>query len=164
MWLIGRLIPDFKTIADFRKDNKQVVISIFKEFSLFCNELNLIGKEIVAIDGSKFCACNSRRKNFTKRKVGKMFEYYEQAAKKYLKLLENSDDNDTDNVKIDATKIEEKLQNAKKRIEELHLLEKELLVDKITVIADKGYYNGEDLKKCEENGIINQPLSFSVSP
>lgn len=219
MWLINRLTPDFKTISDFRKDNKSVVISIFKEFSLFCNELNLIGKEMVAIDGSKFRACNSRRKNFTKRKVEKMLEHYEQSANKYLELLDNSDDSDTDNVKIDTTKIEEKLQNAKKRIEELRLLEKEvqekgevsvtdpdarhmsvsnngtdiahnvqtvvdskyhlvvaldvtgnaadngqlypmgeqakkeLSVDKITVIADKGYYNGEDLKKCEENGI-----------
>jgi len=219
MWLINKLTPDFKTIADFRKDNKEVVISMFKEFGLFCNELNLIGKEMVAIDGSKFRACNGRRKNFTKRKIEKMLEHYEQSAKKYLELLANSDDNDTDDAKIDTSNIKEKLQNAKKRIDELHLLQKEieekgevsitdpdarhmsvsnngtdiahnvqtavdskyhlvvavdvtsnaadngqlypmaeqakkeLSVDEITVIADKGYYNGEDLKKCEENGI-----------
>ena len=72
MWLINGIAPDFKTIADFRKDNKSAVIGVFKQFSLFCDELNLIGKEMVAIDGSKFRACNSRRKNFTKRKIEKI--------------------------------------------------------------------------------------------
>jgi len=219
MWLINRLTPDFKTIADFRKDNKEVVIGIFKEFGLFCNELNLIGKEMVAIDGSKFRACNSRCKNFTKRKVEKMLLHYEQSANKYLELLADSDANDPDDVRIDTAKIKEKLQNAKKRIDELYLLQKkveengevsitdpdarhmsvsnngtdishnvqtavdskyhlvvavdvtsnaadngqlypmaeqtkqELSVDELTVLADKGYYNGKDLKSCEENGI-----------
>jgi transposase len=68
MWLLNRLAPDFKTIADFRKDNKMALIGIFKEFSLSCDEMKLIGKEIVAIDGSKFRACNSRRRNFTKNR------------------------------------------------------------------------------------------------
>jgi len=54
--------------------------------------MKLIGKEIVAIDGSKFRACNSRRKNFTKRKIEKMLEHYEQSAKKYLELLEKIDE------------------------------------------------------------------------
>ena len=59
MWLIQNLTPDDKTISDFRKDNKKAVINAFKQFSMLCQELNLIGKEIVAIDGSKFRACNS---------------------------------------------------------------------------------------------------------
>ena len=219
MWLINKLAPDFKTIADFRKDNKQAVIGIFKEFSLFCNELNLIGKEMVAIDGSKFRASNSRRKNFTKRKIEKMLAHFEQSAQKYLELLESSDGSEEENNTVNVKQIEEKLKNAKKRIEELNLLQKEveekgevsitdpdarhmsvsnngtdiahnvqvavdskhhlvvavditsnaadngqlypmaeltkqeLSVDEITVLADKGYYNGKDLKSCEENGI-----------
>ena len=219
MWLINKLAPDFKTISDFRKDNKKTVVGVFKEFSLFCNELNLIGKEMVAIDGSKFRACNSRRKCFTKRKIEKMLAHFEQSAQKYLELLESSDVSEDETNTVNIKQIEEKLQNAKKRIEELTQLQKEveekgevsitdpdarhmsvsnngtdishniqvavdskyhlvvavdvtsnaadngqlypmaehtkqeLSVDEITVLADKGYYNGKDLKSCEENGI-----------
>jgi len=219
MWLLNGLAPDFKTIADFRKNNKTALIGIFKEFSLFCDEMGLIGKEIVAIDGSKFRASNSRRKNFTKRKIEKMLEHYEQLAKKYIDLLEKIDDNDADNRELDKNIMQEKLLKAKNRIEELNQLQKEveekgevsitdpdskhmsvsnngtdiahnvqtavdskyhlvvaidvtsnaadngqlypmaektkqeLCVNELTVIADKGYYNGEDLKSCEENGI-----------
>lgn len=219
MWLINGLAPDFKTIADFRKDNKKAVIGIFKEFSLLCHELKLIGKEIVAIDGSKFRACNGRHKNFTKRKIEKMLEHYDQAAKKYIELLDHADDNDSDEKKINVNEIQDKLRKAKERIEELSSLQKEvningevsitdpdakhmnvsnqgtdiahniqvavdskhhivvavdvtskaadngqlytmanqakqeLDVDKLTVLADKGYYNGRDLMSCEKNGI-----------
>ncbi|MEG1560772.1 MAG: transposase, partial [Clostridia bacterium] len=59
MWLIGGLAPDFKTIADFRKDNKVAIKNAFSRFSLLCDGLGLIGKEIVAVDGSKFRANNS---------------------------------------------------------------------------------------------------------
>ena len=88
MWLLKNLTPDDKTISDFRKDNKKAVINTFKQFSMLCRELNLIGKEIIAIDGSKFRACNSRHKSYTKRKVPKMLEYYEECAKKYIELME----------------------------------------------------------------------------
>jgi transposase len=97
MWLLHELKPDYRTIADFRKDNISLLKNIFKHFSLFCNELGLYGKEIVAIDGSKFRANNARKKNLTKGKIAKRLAYFEQAAERYLELLENSDDNDGGN-------------------------------------------------------------------
>ncbi|MEN6411693.1 MAG: hypothetical protein ABFC84_02880, partial [Veillonellales bacterium] len=66
--------------------------------------LGLFGKEIVAIDGSKFRANNARKKNLTKGRIEKMLAYFEQAAERYLELLENNDKNDTNNTKIAAIK------------------------------------------------------------
>lgn len=63
MWLLKKLTPDFKTIADFRKDNKKALKKVFRDFTKLCDEWNLFGKELVAVDGSKFRACNSKRKN-----------------------------------------------------------------------------------------------------
>src|SRR6202162_5140494 len=67
IWLTGRLMPDFKTIADFRKDNDKAIRGVCREFIVLCRELNLFSEAIVAIDGSKFKAVNNRDKNFTDR-------------------------------------------------------------------------------------------------
>jgi transposase len=69
MWLTGRLAPDFKTIADFRKDNPEAIRLVCREFVMLCKKLNLLSEKLVAIDGSKFKAVNSRDKNFTKAKM-----------------------------------------------------------------------------------------------
>lgn len=58
MWLIGELKPDHKTIANFRKDNKEAIKAAFRKFTMICDELGLISKEVIAVDGSKFRACN----------------------------------------------------------------------------------------------------------
>jgi len=69
MWLIRRLAPDFKTIADFRRDNRQAIRNVSWEFTLFCRQLDLFSGEMVAIDGSKFKAVNRRDRNFTKKQL-----------------------------------------------------------------------------------------------
>src|SRR5512145_573930 len=69
IWLTGRLTPDFKTIADFRKDNGQAIRAACREFVLLCRGLGLFEEATVAIDGSKFKAVNNRDKNFTERKL-----------------------------------------------------------------------------------------------
>lgn len=69
MWLLGKLTPDFKTIADFRKDNLSPIRETVKEFTLLCRKLDLFGGELVAIDGSKFRAQNSKKRSFTKEKL-----------------------------------------------------------------------------------------------
>jgi transposase len=68
MWLTGRLSPDFKTIADFRKDNGPAIRATCKQFVMLCRQLDLFSEAIVAIDGSKFKAVNNRDKNFTSNK------------------------------------------------------------------------------------------------
>lgn len=69
MWLLGKLTPNFKTIADFRKDNLSPIRETAKEFTLLCRKLDLFGGELVAIDGSKFRAQNSKKRSFTKEKL-----------------------------------------------------------------------------------------------
>ena len=91
MWLIGCLKPDFKTIADFRKNNQQPIQQVFVQFSLICDELGLLGKEVVAIDGSKFRACNNSNAYWTKKKIADKRKEYAEAAEKYTKLLDACD-------------------------------------------------------------------------
>ncbi|MGY8796019.1 MAG: transposase, partial [Woeseiales bacterium] len=69
MWLTGRLAPDFKTIADFRKDNGEAIRLVCREFVMLCRKLGLLNNTLVAIDGSKFKAVNNRDKNFTRAKM-----------------------------------------------------------------------------------------------
>src|SRR5258708_39696856 len=74
MWLLGKLTPDFKTVADFRRDNLQAIKQGCREFTLLCRKLKLFGGELVAIDGSKFKAGNNRRRNFNEARLTKAMQ------------------------------------------------------------------------------------------
>lgn len=126
MWLLDNLKPDDKTISNFRKDNKKAITEVFKQFSMLCNELGLYGKEVIAVDGSKFRASNSRRKNYTKNKVKKMLSYYEEIARKYIELLNDNDKSEKEEEKYTKEELTEKLEAAKKRIEELTEMKEEI--------------------------------------
>ena len=84
MWLIGRLMLDFKTIADVRKDNGPAIRSVCREFIVLCRQLDLFSEAMVAIDGSKFKAVNTRDKNFTDRKLKARIEQLEESIGRYL--------------------------------------------------------------------------------
>src|SRR5499433_936255 len=87
MWLTGRLSPDFKTIADFRKDNGPAIRATCKQFVLLCRQLDLFSGAIVAIDGSKFKAVNNRDENFTPNKIQRRMEQIEASIDRYLSAL-----------------------------------------------------------------------------
>jgi len=139
MWLTSNGRPHNKTISDFRKDNKKAIENMFKEFSMLCDMLGLIGKEMVAIDGSKFRASNSRRKNLTKNKVKKMIKHHEESAQKYIELLEESDKEIKEqNLKIKTKEeLQEKLDAAQKRIEELKVIAEEIEINGNISLTDK---------------------------
>jgi len=221
IWLLEKLQPDFKTIADFRKENKKQLEEIFKDFTLLCKELELFGEKFIAVDGTKIKASNSKKNNYTKKKIKRQLKYIEEKAKEYIEQLDQNDDEDdkTDEKKYTKKELKEKIEQLKKRKEKYEALEKNLseskeneisTVDKdarlmdnknngleisynvqtavdakhnlivaydvinnpsdqgnlnkmaekakeifdkeeIDAAADKGYYQGEDLKKCEEN-------------
>lgn len=233
MWLLEGLTPDDKTISNFRKENKEAMKEVFKEFHILCNELQLFGKKLLAVDGSKFKANNARRKSFTKKKVKKMLEHYEKKVEEYMELLTANDKESEQEEKIKYTNKEiiSKIEEMKKRVEELtemgekieesgeisltdpdsrhmsvsnngtdiahnvqiavdskahlvvavdvvstpadqkqlHNIAKKAVEELwtkeeiermkedeeniITVLADKGYYSGEELKKCKEDHI-----------
>jgi len=91
MWLTGRLAPDFKTIADFRRDNGKGIRNVCRRFVELCRELKLFTQAVVAIDGSKFKAVNTRDRNFTPGKVQKRQEQIEESIKRYLDALDTAD-------------------------------------------------------------------------
>src|ERR1700716_1224518 len=91
IWLTGRLMPDFKTIADFRKDNGKAIRGVCREFIVLCRSLKLFSEAIVAIDGAKFKAVNNRDKNFTDRKLKARMQQLEESIARYLTELDRAD-------------------------------------------------------------------------
>jgi transposase len=95
-WLMQELCPNYHTIADFRKDHCDALRKLFKLYVQFLNELNLLGKQTIAVDGSKFRAVNSSKNNYNQRKIDKHQGMIEEKADKYLKELDELDDDQTD--------------------------------------------------------------------
>ena len=90
MWLTGRLAPDFKTIADFRRDNGTGIRNVCRRFVVLCRDLKLFSQALVAIDGSKFKASNTRDRNFTNGKNDKRQQQIEESIQRYLSALETA--------------------------------------------------------------------------
>ena len=95
-WLMQELIPNYHSIADFRKNNSEALKNLFKLYIQFLNELNLLGKQTIAIDGSKFRAVNSRKNNYNQKKIDKHQAMIADKADKYLKELDEFDNDETD--------------------------------------------------------------------
>src|ERR1041385_4554996 len=91
MWLTGRLTPDHKTIADFRKDNGPAIRKVCARFIALCRELGLLTNASVAIDGSKFKAVNTRDKNFTRAKMERRLAQIQESVARYLSQLDTAD-------------------------------------------------------------------------
>lgn len=220
MWLTGRLAPDFKTIADFRKDNGSAIRAACREFIVLCRKLKLFTKSTIAIDGSKFKAVNSRDKNFTEAKIKHRIEEIEQNISRYLLQMDAADRAESEvsafrkirlQGKIKALKeaaqkiksVELQLQNSDEKQVSLtdpdarsmktrgtgivgynvqaavdsenHLIiahevtnngsdrsqlhsmavkaRNEIGRKKIEVVADRGYFNGEEIVACEKDKI-----------
>ena len=227
MWLMRKLRPDFKTITDFRKDNRKAFRGVFRQFVLLCKGLGLVGGELVAVDGSKFKAVNSGQRNFSQNKLEQRLKKIDEKVERYLDEMDRGDEEGKD-TEISAAELKqkiEKLKERKGRYEELlkelgasgqsqvsltdpesramaltprgevsynvqtavdqkhHLIveqdvtnegldnhqlftmaqkTKQMLgQDELQVVADMGYYNHEELKRCEEAGIktyVSKPL------
>jgi len=218
MWLLQRLSPDFKTIADFRKDNSLGIKNTCRTFIDLCRQMNMFTDTVVAIDGSKFKAVNNSKKNFTPSKLKFHKDRFEKHLAQYLKQLDEADKNERQSA--ENVVINDKIIWLKKRLVELKAMEERVndhpekqvsttdpdsrlmktkgmsrlvcynvqsAVDskhhlivahevmnkpdrgqlcrmgkqaqaalkekKITVIADKGYYSGVDIKNCQDRGM-----------
>lgn len=126
MWLTGRLMPDFKTIANFRKDNSKAIRGVCRQFVVLCQQLGLFGENLVAIDGSKFKAVNNRDRNFTSAKLKRRMEEIESSINRYLAALDSADRKVPTASKPDATGLEEKIQKLKTQMKELQVIESKL--------------------------------------
>ncbi len=220
MWLTGRLAPDFKTIADFRKDNTKAITRVCKEFVLLCGKLDLFTDALIAVDGSKFKAVNNRDRNFTAAKLKYRLQLIDDSIAKYLQQIESADRQEASIAKVRTERLESKIAKLKDEVARLNDIEKVLAAtpdkqlsltdldarsmktrgngivgynvqtavdskhhlivahevtnkgsdksqlasiakqakavlasDKLTVVADRGYYNGKEIRACEQAGI-----------
>jgi transposase len=220
MWLMRKLKPDFKTIADFRRDNPQAIKKVCREFTLWCKRLELFGGELVAIEGSKFGAVNSPKRNFTEKKLKRLIEEIDGKIEQYLKELDRQDQQEVGERSLSTEELKEKIERYKQRRGQYEQLKRDLeqsgesqvsltdpqsrsmrvghgvevsynvqivvdhkhklvveheVVNEVTdqgqlstmakkaketlgvesleVVADRGYYNGEEVKTCEESGM-----------
>src|SRR5271169_990127 len=126
MWLTGRLAPDFKTIANFRRDNGPGIRAACGRFIELCRRLNLFTKAVVAIDGSKFKAVNNRDKNFTAAKVGKRMEQVDASITRYLAALDRADREDSDVTETRTTRIKEKIAGLRRQMQFLKDMEQQV--------------------------------------
>lgn len=220
MWLLGRLAPDFKTIADFRKNNTRSIRLVCREFVMICRKLDLFSDAFVAIDGSKFKAVNNRDRNFTRAKLKRRLLEIDASIDRYLTQIVSADRQEASVAKKQTERLESKIIKLKKELVRLNDIEVKLLAsadkqisltdpdarsmksrgsgivgynvqtavdtkhhlivahevtnvgsdrtqlmnmakqakdailsDKLTIVADRGYYKGEEIKACEEAGI-----------
>ncbi|MBA7683937.1 IS1182 family transposase ISPa76 [subsurface metagenome] len=126
IWLIRKLKPDFKTIADFRKDNKKALKKVFRDFTKLCDEWELFGKELVAIDGSKFRACNSKKNNYNTKKLERHLKYLDEKIEKYMQELDHHDITEASLEKPDVNTIKERIQQLRDRKEKYESYQRKL--------------------------------------
>ena len=220
MWLTGRLAPDFKTIARFRKDNGKAIRSVCRQFVVLCQRLDLFAEALVAIDGSKFKAVNHRDRNFTSAKLERRMRDIESSIARYLAAMDTADRQEPAIAKVRTERLQDKIAALKEQMRSLKQIEvrlnaapdaqvsltdpdarsmktrgtgvvgynvqtavdakhhlivvhvvtndgidrdqltsmaklahTEMGVDKLTAVADRGYYKSEEILACHEAGI-----------
>src|SRR6266704_1406546 len=222
IWLTGQLAPDFKTIADFRKDNGKAIREVCREFVALCRKLGLLSAASVAIDGSKFKAVNARDKNFTEAKMKRRLERIEESIARYIAQLETADRRGDAVPEAQVARFKDKIVKLNEEIARLSAIDAEMMKSKdkqisltdpdarsmatsgkdtgivgynvqtavdtknhlivahevtnvgtdrhqlsniaeqartemgaetLDAVADRGYYEGEEIKACEEAGI-----------
>ena len=126
MWLTERLMPDFKTIANFRKDNTKAIRGVCRQFVVLCQQLGLFGEHLVAIDGSKFKAVNNRDRNFTSAKLKRRMEEIESSINRYLTALDAADRQEPTASEPSDVRLEEKIAKLKTQMKELKAIEIQL--------------------------------------
>ncbi len=231
MWLLSRLAPDFKTIADFRRDNLKAIKRVCREFTLLCKKLELFGGELIAIDGSKFRAVNSRKRNFNPAKLARIIKSIDERITAYLAEMEQEDAAKPSAAKTSVEELRVKIEQLRERGQFHKNLARELQesgaqeisltdpdsrlmsvgqgvdvcsnvqtavdskhklivhhevtnahtdegclvamattarqvrgVETLEAVADKGYYSGEEIKRCEAEGIVTYIPKAHVSP
>src|SRR5262249_38210704 len=128
MWLTGRLVPDHKTIADFRKDNGAAIRKVCARFVALCRQLDLLTSTSVAIDGSKFKAVNTRDKNFTRAKMDRRLAQLEESVARYLSQLDTADRQEpSEALAVRTAHLKEKLAKLAIELQRLKVIEKAML-------------------------------------
>lgn len=126
MWLTGRLAPDFKTIADFRKDSGRGIRNACRQFVMICRQLKLLAHASVAVDGSKFKAVNNRDRNFTPHKLEQRMRQVEESIERYLSALETADRTQPVDLEVKTARLQDKLTSLRQQMKQLRAIESKL--------------------------------------
>jgi transposase len=160
MWLTGRLTPDFKTIADFRKDNGSAIRKVCREFIVLCRKLDLFSQAIVAIDGSKFKAVNNRDKNFTSAKMQRRIAQIEESIERYLTAMDTADRAEPEIAELKKERLQEKIVALKQHLQQLKQLEAQMLAspDQQLSLTDPDARS----MKSRDGGIVGYNVQIAV--
>ena len=160
MWLTGRLTPDFKTIADFRKDNGRAIRNVCREFIVLCRRVDLFSQAIVAIDGSKFKAVNNRDKNFTSAKMQRRMAQVEESIERYLVAMDTADRAEPEIAELKKERLQEKIAALKQQMEQLKQLEVRMLAspDQQLSLTDPDARS----MKSRDGGIVGYNVQIAV--
>jgi transposase len=126
MWLTQNLKPDFKTIANFRHQNGAALRKVCRQFIEMCRQLDLFARVLVAIDGSKFKAVNSRDKNFTEAKLKRRLAMIEESIRNYLRAMDTADRSEPELAQLKKGRLQEKIAALKRQMQELKAVEAQL--------------------------------------
>lgn len=221
MWLSGHLMPDFKTIANFRKDNGPAIRNVCRHFIVLCRRLHLFTHALVAIDGSKFKAVNHRDKNFTAAKLQRRLAQIDESIARYLVAMDTADRAEPEVAALKKGQLQDKIAALKQQMQQLKVIESQMHasaelqvsltdpdarsmknrdggivgynvqaavdaqhhlivahevitegvdrdqlapmaqrareatgIEALTVVADRGYFKGEQIRRCAAAGII----------
>ena len=160
MWLTGRLMPDHKTISDFRKDNKKAVRGVCREFVVLCRRLKLFTQALVVIDGSKFKAVNNRDRNFTRAKMKRRLAQIEASLNRYFEQLEQADHEESAIAKVKTVNLKDKIATLKEEMARLKTIEVKLqeTPDKQVSLTDPDARS----MKSRGNGIVGYNVQTAV--
>lgn len=126
MWLTGRLAPDFKTIADFRKNSGRGIRNACRQFVMICRQLKLLAHASVAVDGSKFKAVNNRDRNFTPHKLEQRMRQVEESIERYLGALETANRTQPVDLEVKTARLQDKLTSLRQQMKQLRAIESKL--------------------------------------
>ena len=126
MWLLGKLAPDFKTIADFRRDNGEALRAACAAFVAICRNIGLLTGGVVAVDGSRFKAVNTRDRNYTPAAVRRRIEQAEASIERYLQALDTADRQEGEEAELRGDRLKERLEALRRQVRDLKVMEGEL--------------------------------------
>lgn len=124
MWLTGKLAPDFKTIADFRRDNGEAIRLVCRQFVILCRNLGLIASGTVAVDGSRFKAVNTRDKNYTPGAIGRRVEQVEASIERYIAQLETADRQEDEVAELRVTRLTQRIDALRRQMRKLQAMQR----------------------------------------
>jgi transposase len=160
MWLTNRLMPDFKTIANFRKDNGKAIRKVCRQFVVLCQQLGLFTEALVAIDGSKFKAVNNRDRNFTSAKLQRRMQEIEDSIQRYLVALDTADRHEPAVAQARTERLQDKIEALKTQMRALKEVEVQLneTPDKQISLTDPDARS----MKTRGNGIVGYSVQTAV--